>query len=353
MELSQHLNLSYYKTVATINEEHKVFVVQHQTTKQLYVKKELDIFNINVYRTLINNPIIGIPKIIDYFETDNSLIVIEEYISGTPLSSLIHNHTLTEQTCVDYITSLCNTTKMLHNLNPPIIHRDIKPSNIIVTNSNTPILLDFNAAKLFSPNNDEDTILLGTKGYAAPEQYGFGSSSPQTDIYALGIVLKEMLASCTSYNLAINTIIEKCTKLTPTERYASISDFENDLIMFQNKSKYSFCQHNYLPPGYRSKTPWKIIIASITYLFIGWLCFSLEVKNTYGIALWIERIFCLLIFISIILVSFNYQNIHSYFPLCRSENIIVKIIGVVILDIAITFLLMLILLILETSFFSL
>ena len=73
----------------------------------------------------------------------------------------------------------------------PIIHRDIKPSNIMITEQNHVVLLDFNAAKLYTNASTNDTVLLGTKGYAAPEQYGFGSSSPQTDIYAIGVLIKE------------------------------------------------------------------------------------------------------------------------------------------------------------------
>lgn len=88
---------------------------------------------------------------------------------------------------------LCEILEKLHSANPPIVHRDIKPSNIIITNYDHVILLDFNAAKYFTDPNTSDTILLGTKGYAAPEQYGFGSSTPQTDIYAVGILLKELV----------------------------------------------------------------------------------------------------------------------------------------------------------------
>lgn len=90
---------------------------------------------------------------------------------------------------------LCEILEKLHSVTPPIVHRDTKPSNIIITNYEHVVLLDFNAAKYFADTDTADTILLGTKGYAAPEQYGFGSSTPQTDIYALGILLKELVKS--------------------------------------------------------------------------------------------------------------------------------------------------------------
>lgn len=127
---------------------------------------------------------------------------------------------------------LCNILEALHSMTPPIIHRDIKPSNIIITSYNYAMLLDFNAAKQFSGQNESDTVLIGTPGYAAPEQYGFGSSSPKTDIYSLGIVLREMLGSITPVpDIApilhrLNLIAERCTQMTPAARYQSVVELK-------------------------------------------------------------------------------------------------------------------------------
>lgn len=136
----------------------------------------------------------GIPRIIEYLEEDNRLILIEEYISGCSLQDMIDDGKLSLTDIFCYMLELCNILEILHAHSPAIIHRDIKPSNIIITNYNKAVLLDFNAAKYYS-EQEKDTMLLGTQGYAAPEQYGFGASSPQTDIYSLGILLKEMTTS--------------------------------------------------------------------------------------------------------------------------------------------------------------
>ena len=354
MELSKHLSFSYYKTIATINEEHKIYIVQHQSTKRLYIKKILDIYNAEIYQYLLVHPVQGVPRLIELSEENNQLIIIEEYISGTPLSELIKQEALTYNDALTYVKDICQVLDKLHTINPPIIHRDIKPSNIIITNYNRAILLDFNAAKLYSKSSTEDTILLGTQGYAAPEQYGFGSSSPQTDIYALGIVLKEILNTCSTFPNELNAIIKKCTEINPNERYTSVLELETDIdLLFKPehnwlKSKNEF---NFLPPGFRSKTPWKMLFSSIVYIFILWLSLTLENTKVFGLALWIERIICLLIFVSIIFGTFNYMNIQRLIPLCKSSNKLLKTIGVFILDFALVFLLFLILVILETSFF--
>lgn len=183
MDLNHRLAVSYYKTIAGINEQHNVYLVQHSEAGHICIKKILDVYNSNIYEYLYNNHIQGTPRIIDYYEDNNRLIVIEEYISGCSLQDKINNSTLTINDITTYVTDLCNILEKLHSVNPSIIHRDIKPSNIIITEYNHAVLLDFNAAKYFSPTANEDTTLLGTQGYAAPEQYGFGSSSPKTDIY--------------------------------------------------------------------------------------------------------------------------------------------------------------------------
>ena len=120
--------------------------------------------------------------------------------------------------------------KNFHNANPPIVNRDIKPKNVIITEQNSVILLDFNAAKIYSDSEMKDTLLLGTPGYAAPEQYGFGQSSVKTDIYAVGIMLKEMVQSVEKYNVKLDDIIKKCTQLNPNDRYLNIEDLEKDIL---------------------------------------------------------------------------------------------------------------------------
>lgn len=355
MDLSHRLAISCYKTIAAINEKHHIYLVQHPSSNRIFVKKILDVYNMDVYNKLYSNPIPGTPLIIDYCEEDNQLLLIEEYISGTPLADKILNHDISEQDILIYILDLCTILEKLHTLNPPVIHRDIKPSNIIITAYNHAVLLDFNAAKQFTSGKCEDTVLLGTQGYAAPEQYGFGSSTPQTDIYSLGMVLKEIATASNSASDKLNGIIEKCTQLNPKERYFSIKELKNEIISIfiqpdkQRTDTKSIAR--FLPPGYRTHTPWKMLLSSMVYLLVLGLCLSLEVKNIYGPALWVERIICLAMMLSVIFGCFNYLNIQRIFPICQHKNRFIRFLGIGLLDISIVFLLFILLFLVETLIF--
>lgn len=335
MDISSRLSISYYKEIATINESHKVFLVQHQKTGQIYIKKILDIYNKNVLQELSTSPVCGTPRIIKFCEDHDKLILIEEYISGTPLSEVIKNHSLTPAIITKILLQLCDTVASLHSLNPPIIHRDIKPTNIIITSFNYPVLIDFNAAKNYDTNSTNDTVLLGTQGYAAPEQYGFGSSSPQTDIYSLGILLKEMVDSLTEKTNMFGSIIEQCTQINPADRYQTVSALKNDLVSFcESNTTKKTRKHpiNYLPPGFRTRTPWKMLLASLSYLMIFWLSLTMEIKDVSIASAWVERVTCLIMLLAIIAGTFDYCGIQQIMPICKHKNRMIRYIGIFILD---------------------
>ena len=177
MTLADSLALSYYRKVADINPEHGICLIQHQETGKFYVQKLLSVYNISVFRQLMEHPLPGIPRIYEAVEEDAVLTLIEEYIPGTSLQELLDaQKALPEAQVVEYMVQLCGILHSLHSCNPPIIHRDLKPANIIVTSDGILKLLDFNAAKCAGGASAKDTVLMGTPGFAAPEQYGFGAS---------------------------------------------------------------------------------------------------------------------------------------------------------------------------------
>ena len=353
MDFTHKLAISYYKPIAVINVPHNIFLVQHLETQKFFVKKILDVYNIDIYKYLHNHHIIGTPKIIEYFEENSQLIVIEDYISGISLQEKIQNSDLSKKDILDYMLDLCSILEQLHAITPAIIHRDIKPSNIIITNYNRAVLLDFNAAKYHS-SSEEDTVLLGTKGYAAPEQYGFGSSSPQTDIYSLGILLKEMLAAIKEKSYFFNSIINRCTKINPSERFNNVTELKKVFISHTNSQREKLAPENllkFIPPGYRTKTPWKILISSLCYLLITWLCLSLNVKDTFGPELWIERIFFLAMMLFIVFGCFNYMDVQKIIPFCKNKHRLIRYLGILLLNIIVIFAMINVLMIIKTICF--
>ena len=335
MDYTKQLALSYYKTIATLNENHKVYLVQHQETQEIFVKKILSVYNADIYKDLVRHPICGTPRIVECFEENHQLVLIESYISGQSLERLLQTTRMDISDILHYTIELCEILCRLHSMQPPIIHRDIKPSNIIITEHNHVILLDFNAAKHYAENTDKDTVLLGTKGYAAPEQYGFGSSSPRTDIYAVGRLLKELTATLPEVPQQLTDIIEKCIEFKPSDRYETVSELKAALEHKEPENEEpenQFTFRDYLLPGFRTLTPWKMLVAVSIYLMVFWLSLTLEVKDTYGASLWVQRIFCLIMFLAVIFGTCNYLSIHQHLPLCNSKYRIIRCIGIILLD---------------------
>ena len=85
---------------------------------------------------------------------------------------------------------LCQGLWVLHSMGA--VHRDIKPENVILRGSEA-VLIDFDASRLYKDESDGDTRILGTTGYAAPEQYGITQSDQRADIYSLGVLLNIMI----------------------------------------------------------------------------------------------------------------------------------------------------------------
>ena len=337
MDYSRRLAISYYKTIATINEQHKIYLVQHQETDKICVKKVLDVYNKAVFEYLMSNPIEGTPHIIELCEEEAKLIVIEEYISGDSLQVLLDEKKLTKESVVNYILQLCDIVEKMHNAPVPIIHRDIKPSNIIIDNRNNVVLLDFNAAKYYREESLRDTVLIGTTGYAAPEQYGFGSSTPQTDIYSIGILFKNLLDSLDNTTGCYDSVINKCIRIDPATRYKTISEVQMAILNNVNHASDDKKENykKFLLPGFRTLTIWKMFLAIFGYICVFYLSFSLTVDGAVLSELWFNRILLFLSFIIWILFNCNYLDIHRQLPLCNSRNIFLKILGILICNLLI------------------
>ena len=350
MNASEAYILSSYKEIAVLNAEHGVTLVQDTTSGIVYVKKILTIYNAEVYRTLKNHPVPGIPEIIEMIEEDDRLIVIEEYIGGQTLRAILDNGNLfPEEEAVRIVEQVCVIVNDLHSADPPIIHRDIKPSNIICTPDGSIRLLDMNAARKVVTGKSEDTQLIGTVGYAAPEQFGFGASTVQTDIYAIGVLLCELMTGVLPKERIprgrIGRIIRKCTRLDPKDRYKSVRDLLDALAAGHGYStgvtysspgrSYSGIKRKwkYMIPGYLTGSPVNILIATSVYAFFLSLVINLEVKDIPpGIVLWAVRLVYLIFGLGILFFTGNYLNIWDRLRISRIKNPLIRLFVVLLID---------------------
>ena len=215
------------KTLQIIKQDscQTITLIQDEESKVKYIQKELKFYDKALYQKLQNLKNPHIPKIYVIQENNHVLTLIEEYIEGDTLKDKCFPKKEVQQ----IMHQLCTCLKAIHNLDPPIIHRDIKPENIIYHNHKV-TLLDFNIARFQDKAKTNDTQILGTVGYAAPEQFGFVQSSPQTDIYALGKLMnyisngsiKNLDGICLEYK----AIISKACQLDFKNRYHSVQEMD-------------------------------------------------------------------------------------------------------------------------------
>lgn len=231
MDISNVITLMDYMEVCKIDGHDNIAIVRSDNDGQLYIRKELATYDKSIYQRLLDHPIEHIPKLHHVYESNKYLVIIEDYIEGSTIEEILKNRSFTHKEALDIILKILNILRELHDSNPPIIHRDIKPSNIIITEEGDAYLLDVNVAKWYKSGETEDTRLLGTHNYAAPEQYGCGAkaSTIKTDIYGLGILLNEMITGKLPKDEmatgALGAIIEKCIRMEPDLRYT-----DNELV---------------------------------------------------------------------------------------------------------------------------
>ena len=346
MTLEQELALSYYQAVAPINESHGIWLVQDQRNGKFYVRKTLTVFSKDIYRYLKNNPIHNTPKIHQVVEDGETLVIIEDYIPGDTLEEILSREgSLPEDQVLDIAIQLCRILQSFHHAVPPIVNRDIKPSNIKLTEDGIVKLLDMNAAKYCNDLASKDTVLLGTQGYAAPEQYGFGASNVQTDIYSVGVLMNVLLTrKFPAEEKApgkLRGIIAKCTRLAPEQRYTSVDALLVALSALKPGSgadtRKDTGWRRYLPPGFRSDSILLSALSFVGYVFLLYLCVTLQVKDATPVSLLLNRIGAAIAFFSCVLFTGNYLNIQSRFFLTRSRNWFLRILGIVLTDVLLFF----------------
>jgi serine/threonine protein kinase len=134
----------------------------------------------------------NLPRIHDHFSEQGRSYVVMDFIAGDTLEDYLDKVTrcLPVEDTLEIGLQLATVLDYLHSQQPPIIFRDLKPANIMRTAGNHMYLIDFGIARHFKPGKAKDTIPLGSKGYAAPEQYGKAQSTPQSNIYGLGATLR-------------------------------------------------------------------------------------------------------------------------------------------------------------------
>ena len=213
-----------YETVKTIKNSERgcVSLLQNKQNGTRFIFRHYQGSG-EVYRKLLSVSCPNLPKIMEAAEQDGMVAVLEEYIQGDSLAFLLAGACLTPAEARKITLQLCNALWVLHSMGA--VHRDIKPENVIVRGSEA-VLIDFDASRIFKSGTNQDIQILGTTGYAAPEQYGITQTDERADIYSLGVLLNIMLTgkhpSKELVSGRLGRIVQKCTMVNPKKRYKSV-----------------------------------------------------------------------------------------------------------------------------------
>ena len=186
----------------------------------------------------------ALPRIVDIIDNGITIYVVMDYIEGESLDKILKEYgAQPEALVIGWAMQLCDALSYLHSQNPPIIYRDMKPANVMLKPEGNIKIIDFGIAREYKEQNLADTTVLGTKGYAPPEQYS-GQTDPRSDIFALGMTMHHLLtgidprngepyASVRQWNPelseGIEIIIDRCVEPAPENRYQSCTDLLYDL----------------------------------------------------------------------------------------------------------------------------
>ena len=172
------------------------------------------------YENLQNIRCINLPEIYDVLEMDDGQIVLEEYINGITVAQVMETGKYRSSGARKVLLGVCDALTVLHSRG--IVHRDVKPENVMIDKAGRVVLIDFNASRIESVAS-KDTVIMGTVGYASPEQLGLSQTDARADIYAAGVLYNVMLTgqhpSVTIASGKAGRIIHKCTAVNPNERY--------------------------------------------------------------------------------------------------------------------------------------
>lgn len=217
------------------SEDSSTFLVKETATGILCVLKwgrnrqtEFLRNEMEIMKKMADRKFSGIPKAYRIFEENGEVYLVREYIEGMSLAQMVlQKGGISEAEICRISRKICQTAEQFQNPDEPIIHRDIKPENIVVTPGGEVVFIDFGTMRSYKKDGSRDTFVVGTRGTAAPEQYGYTQTDQRTDVYAIGQTMLYMVSESYEMNQLsecavsrrMKKIIEKACSFDPDKRY--------------------------------------------------------------------------------------------------------------------------------------
>lgn len=217
------------------SEDSSTFLVKETATGILCVLKwgrnrqaEFLRNEMEIMKKMADRKLSGIPKAYRIFEENGKVYLVREYIEGMSLAQMVlQKGGISEAEIYRISRKICQTAEQFQNPDEPMIHRDIKPENIVVTHGDEVVFIDFGTMRSYKKDGSRDTFVVGTRGTAAPEQYGYTQTDQRTDVYAIGQTMLYMVSESYEMNQLsecavsrrMKKIIEKACSFEPDKRY--------------------------------------------------------------------------------------------------------------------------------------
>lgn len=186
-----------------------------QAQDRFGIIKKREQINPRAYAYLMSHSHEHICRVYDFWEADDGYWIFEEHVRGRSLREVAAERSFSAEEAVKIILEVLEGLQFLHSASPAIIHRDLTLSNIMVDDLDRVRIVDFGAARVYRRGRSQDTCSIGTPGYAAPEQFGFAQTDARTDIYAAGILMRELGLDRGKYR----HVVRRATRLAPERRY--------------------------------------------------------------------------------------------------------------------------------------
>lgn len=180
----------------------------------------------------------GLPRLVAQFQNEHMVCVVRTYQCGQNLQQLVAERELNYRQMMSIASQLCDLLIYLHSQTPAIIHRDIKPQNIILDDNLNVSLIDFGISRQYKQGATEDTVRMGTREFAAPEQFGYCQTDERSDIYSMGVVFHWLLKKISANGqlipkgilLRLRRVIARSTAFDPKDRYQTANAVKQALI---------------------------------------------------------------------------------------------------------------------------
>lgn len=247
------------------------YLARNRQTGVLVVKKRMSLETGEIYQRLraIQSP--NLVSILEVCFLENVSITVESYISGETLEQRLERQgKFTEEEALHFAKQILRCLQMVHRNG--IVHRDLTPANILISVDGIVKIIDFGIARTRKDNQAKDTVIMGTVGYASPEQFGFQQTDARTDLYAFGILLNKMLTGLMPHeqlpaNKKMRNIITGCTMIDPKERYMSAGEILKELGE-KDVGENIWETDRSIWPGFRRNVTWHKVLAIAGYLYI-------------------------------------------------------------------------------------